>query len=100
MTAYVVVNFTVINPAGMAEYREPARASLLAHGADILAIDMSSELLEGKPERVTVIVRFPSKDAAHAWYDSDEYKAVRHLRLSSSRGVAMICEGFPSTSAS
>jgi uncharacterized protein (DUF1330 family) len=85
MTACVVVNFTVTNPAGMADYRGPARPSLLAHGTEILAIDMSSEPLESKPERVTVIVRFDSKDAAHAWYDSEEYKEVRHLRLGNSR---------------
>ena len=97
MTAYVVVNFTVTDPAGLAAYGGPARTSLLAHGAEILAVDMASEPLEGKPERATVIVRFASKDAAHAWYDSDDYKAVRHLRLDNSQGVAMICEGFPST---
>jgi uncharacterized protein (DUF1330 family) len=99
MTAYVVVNFTVTNPAGLAEYRGPARASLLAHGAEILAVDVSSEPLEGEPGHVTVIVRFDSKDAARAWYDSEDYKAVRPLRLNNSRGTAVICEGFPSLSA-
>jgi len=43
---------------------------------------------------VTVVLRFPSKDAALGWYDSDGYREVKHLRTDNSTGITVLCDEF------
>ncbi|NBS23164.1 MAG: DUF1330 domain-containing protein [Altererythrobacter sp.] len=52
--------------------------------------DFESEVVEGQPRRVTVIVKFPSKDAARRWYASPEYQLVLPLRRDHSEGETVI----------
>jgi uncharacterized protein (DUF1330 family) len=42
-----------------------------------------------------VILEFPSKERAQAWYDSDEYQAVVGLRHSSAISNLVIVSGYP-----
>ena len=43
---------------------------------------------------MTVILRFPSKDAAHAWYTSEEYAKIKHLRTDNTEGIVTISDEF------
>ncbi len=43
---------------------------------------------------MTVVLRFDSKDAATAWYNSPEYTAARPLRADNSEGTLVIADGF------
>jgi uncharacterized protein (DUF1330 family) len=93
MAGYFVANYKITNQAQYKEYLAAVGPSLTAHGAERVIVDRDSELLEGSAGEVTVVLRFPSKAAAKAWYDSPEYQAVRHLRTDSSEGVGVIAEG-------
>ena len=42
-----------------------------------------------------VIIEFPSRAAAEAWYASDEYKKIIALRHKSSVGNLIIVDGAP-----
>ena len=66
---------------------------LQAHDAEILVADRDSALLEGSSGQVTVVLRFATKAAASAWYESSEYQAIRHLRTDNTRGIGVIAEG-------
>lgn len=68
--------------------------TLGAHGAEVLVADYASESEEGSPGPVTVMVRFESKEAARAWYESDGYQTAMALRTASSEGTAVLCDGF------
>ena len=57
---------------------------IVAHGGEVLVADLESEAVEGEPPHVTVVLRFPNKDAARGWYASPEYQAIKHLRLDNS----------------
>ena len=35
---------------------------------------------------MTVVLRFESKEAVKAWYESDEYQKIIHLRTDNSEG--------------
>ncbi len=94
MPAYIVANYTVTNPGGYGDYPQKATETLVAHGAEVVAVDLNSEVLEGKPQPVTVILRFGSKEAAKAWYDSPEYQAIIGLRANNSEGTMVLIEGF------
>ena len=93
MAGYFIANYTITNQAGYLQYIAAVGPILQAHGAENIAIDRDSELLEGSAGPVTVVLRFATKAAARAWYESPEYRAIRHLRTDNTEGVAVIAEG-------
>jgi uncharacterized protein (DUF1330 family) len=98
MPAYLIVDLEVTDPAGYEEYRQQVPASLATHGAKLLVRGGRVATLEGgwKPKRI-VVVEFPSMDAAQRWYDSEEYRGPKALRLKSTRGSAILVEGVEPT---
>jgi uncharacterized protein (DUF1330 family) len=53
------------------------------------------QTLEGdwKPKRV-VVTEFPSVEQARRWYASEEYRALKALRLRTARGSVVLVEGL------
>jgi uncharacterized protein (DUF1330 family) len=39
------------------------------------------------------VLRFATKAAAKAWYESPEYQAILHLRMDNTEGIGVIAEG-------
>jgi uncharacterized protein (DUF1330 family) len=93
MAGYFVANYTITNQAGYKEYVAAVGLTLEAHGAESIVIDRGSELLEGSAGPVTVVLRFATKSAVEAWYESPEYQSIRHLRTDNTEGIAVIAEG-------
>ena len=93
MAGYFIANYTITNQAGYKEYLAAVGSSLAAHDAENIVVDRGSELLEESAGQVTVVLRFATKAAAQAWYESPEYQAVRHLRTDNTEGIAVIAEG-------
>lgn len=94
MSAYLVFNYSITNPEGYQAYPPAAMPTLASSGAEVLVADYASEATEGAPGHVTVVLRFESKDAARAWYESEAYQAIKHHRTSNADGVAVLCDGF------
>lgn len=93
MAGYFVANYTITNQAEYEKYRAAVGPTLEAHGAESIVIDRDSELLEGSAGQVTVVLRFATKSAAEAWYQSPEYQAIKHLRTDNIEGIGVIAEG-------
>jgi uncharacterized protein (DUF1330 family) len=93
MAGYFVANYTIRDQAEYQKYLASVGPSLQAYGAENVVIDRDSDLLEGSAGKVTVVLRFATKEAATAWYESPEYQAVRHLRTDNTEGVGVIAEG-------
>jgi uncharacterized protein (DUF1330 family) len=94
MAGYFVASYTITNQgAEYAEYLSSVGPILEAHGAEGLVVDFDSEPLEGSPGLVTVVLRFPTKAAARACYESPEYQAILHYRTDNIEGLAVIAEG-------
>ncbi len=87
MSAYLVANFEITNPEGYKAYVPGVLPTLEAHGAEILVAEYESEPLEGNPGSATVVIKFDSKEAIKAWYDSPEYQKVIRLRTDNSEGI-------------
>lgn len=94
MSAYMIFSYTVTNEEGYQRYLPAAMPTLGPGVAEVLVADTQSEAKEGAPGQVTVVLRFESKDAARAWYESEAYQAAKPLRTSNSEGVAVLCDGF------
>jgi uncharacterized protein (DUF1330 family) len=91
--AYLVANYNVIDPDRYKEYQQGAAPIMI--GGKLLVFDTGSVAKEGDPGAQTVIIEYPSKEAALAAYESDEYQAVVGLRLSATdNGRAVIVDGM------
>lgn len=65
------------------DYGFPVTPMLLAAGAEILVATPEVQKLEGSySSNWTVVVRFPSQEAAEGWYNSIEYQAMIPVRQS------------------
>jgi uncharacterized protein (DUF1330 family) len=93
MAGYFIANYTITNQAEYKQYVAAVGPSLEAHGAERVVVDRDCERLEGSAGQVTVVLRFATKAAAKAWYESPEYQAVRHLRTDNTEGIGVIAEG-------
>lgn len=81
MPAYIVNQVDVHDPARYAEYAALGRAAVTLYGGRILAASGAVETLEGQPVPARmVVIEFPSRDAALAYYHSAEYQAARAVR--------------------
>jgi uncharacterized protein (DUF1330 family) len=94
VSAYLVASYRVTNPEGYGQYPPKAVPTILQHGGEVLAADAASDVVEGEPQPSTVIIRFPDKDAARAWYDSDEYQQIIGLRTDNSEGTMVLLDEF------
>ena len=90
MSAFLVASYTITDPEGYAPYPEAVAPTLEPFGGELVLADFESEAIEGQPHPVMIIVKFPSKQAAHDWYASPAYQAVLPLRRNHTEGVAVI----------
>jgi uncharacterized protein (DUF1330 family) len=79
--AYVLVQGNLQDVETFGRYASPAKASVAAHGGKFIVGTENRDIREG-PLRTsrTVIVEFPSREAAVRWYESAEYQALIPLR--------------------
>ena len=80
-SGYVIASVTVTNPTQYEEYRKWSTVAMQAHGAEVCVRGGKVEVLEGdwNPGR-TVILKFPSFEAARAFYDTPEYQKAKAAR--------------------
>jgi uncharacterized protein (DUF1330 family) len=81
MSAYIIAEVIITNPAQMAEYREWSTKAMQEHGVEVIVRGSNIEPLEGgwKPERI-VVLKFKDLAAARAYYDSETYTHARKVR--------------------
>jgi uncharacterized protein (DUF1330 family) len=94
MSAYLI--FTrekTLDQKEMATYNKLATPTLAGHPAKPLAFYGKHEDLEGAPTEGTVILEFPTADAAKAWYNSPAYKEVREHRLKGATYHVILIQG-------
>jgi uncharacterized protein (DUF1330 family) len=94
MPAYVIAEVTVTDPATMEEYRKRVPATLAPFGGRFIVRGGAHQTVEGdwKPNRL-VILEFPSMEHAHRWYDSEEYREPKAMRLRAGRTNVVFVDG-------
>ena len=94
MKAYVIALETIHDQAMFAEYAKGVPATLAPFEGRFVARGGKSTSLEGQWEHArTVIIEFPSRDAAEGWYKSAAYQKIIGLRHQSSKGNLVILDG-------
>jgi uncharacterized protein (DUF1330 family) len=94
MSAYVIADIEVTDPAGYEEYRKQVLAVVTKYGGKFAVRGGKIDAKEGgwNPKRI-VVVEFPSLAQAQKWYDSPEYAPLIKLRRKASKGRLIIVEG-------
>lgn len=81
MTAYIISRVSITDREAMKGYMADAPESVYAYGGRYLVRTGDITALEGEaPYERVVVVEFPDKEKALAWYNSDEYHDLRDIR--------------------
>jgi uncharacterized protein (DUF1330 family) len=96
MSAYIVSRVKILNREAMQRYMSEAPATVAAFGGRYLVRGGDVQALEGawEHERM-VVVEFPDKGSALAWYESDVYRPLRELRQANAEAVILLADGVP-----
>ena len=96
MPAYAVfIRNQTLNQAEMDAYSAQVGPTFQGHSVEILAAYGPHVTLEGNEVEGVVIAKFPSIEAARAWYDSPVYQKVVQHRFKGASYRAVIVEGLP-----
>jgi len=78
----------------MEEYKARITSVLQKFGGRYLVIGGPFEVVEGSYQPVfPVLIEFPSMHEARRWYDSVEYRDLKHLRLEATVSNAVLMTG-------
>jgi uncharacterized protein (DUF1330 family) len=92
--AYWIAHITVPNLDAYQAYRAQVPAILATHGGKFLVRAGTQTVVEGEIRPRTVVIEFPSLQAATDCYNSKEYQAAKKLRANVSTGDICIVEGW------
>jgi len=89
---YVLADVTWTDEAGRRSYLELLGPTLKAYEGEMVAADRGAQVMEGEwqPGEITVLIAFPTRDAALSWYQSDEYRQALKIRSRSSRSRLIV----------
>ena len=94
MTAYIISRVSISDAEAMKGYMADAPESVYTYGgkylvrtSDIMALEKDADY-----QRM-VVVEFPDKNAALAWYNSEDYRELRDIRWKSADAHIVVVPG-------
>ncbi len=95
MKYYAVAEIDITDRSWVSAYVKNVTPMVERYGGRYLARTPRIEKLEGERNnpQIFLIVEWPSKEAAEAFYDSDEYKPYLESRKKGSRGEFLLNAG-------
>jgi uncharacterized protein (DUF1330 family) len=95
MKYYFVAELDITDRGWVPEYVNNVTGLVERHGGRFLARTSNVEKLEGErpPSQIFMIVEWPSKEAAMAFYESEEYRPYRQSRIEGSRNEFALVAG-------
>lgn len=91
---YWVAHGDVRDPEIYARYRDANAAPFARYGARFLVRGGAQQQVEGASRTRTVVIEFPSLQAAQDCYHSPEYQAAKAIRAPISDVDLLIIEGY------
>jgi uncharacterized protein (DUF1330 family) len=94
MKYYCVAELDITDQSWVSAYVENVTKLVERNGGRYLARTSSIESLEGERKpKLCVILEWPSRDAAVAFYESDEYRPYRESRIAGARNEFLLIAG-------
>lgn len=96
MKAYVIVQENIHDDEMFTAYRSQVLPTIQAAGGTFVVRGGAFSIVEGEwPYQRLVIIEFPSRAAAEAWYNSPAYQKIIPMRTKASTGNLVIVDGVP-----
>lgn len=93
MTAYVLADIDVTDPARYEDYKALAGPSVEQYGGRYAVRGGTVQVLEGDwPTGRFVVLEFPDADMARRWYSSAEYSGARAVRQEAATARLLLVE--------
>jgi uncharacterized protein (DUF1330 family) len=101
MKYYCVAELDITDRVWVSDYVQNVTKLVERHGGRYLSRTADIEKLEGerKAPQIFLIIEWPSRDAALAFYESDEYKPYRSSRMEGARSELALVAGEDMTHA-
>ena len=94
-SGYVIAQLKITNPENYKEYKEKVTEVIKKFGGEYLARGGEHQVFEGEDNFPRIIIlKFPSYKKALEWYNSEEYKPIKDIRLKNSIGSNIIVKGI------
>jgi uncharacterized protein (DUF1330 family) len=94
MSAYILVRITVSDPERYPDYTAQTPALIAKHGGKFIVRGGATSTLEGPEEgRRIVVIEFPSRVAAEAFYNDPDYAPVRAIRWEAADSEMIVVDG-------
>jgi uncharacterized protein (DUF1330 family) len=94
MSAYAVAHMRRVTMGPpIVEYLERIDATLAPFGGHFIVHGGDFELLEGSWPGNLIVIEFPGREQASAWYNSDAYQAIVTLRTDNSESDVIMIDG-------
>ena len=95
MTHYLIARIDINDREEYSKYQAGFMEIFSQYDGKMLSVDEAPKLIEGEwPVSRTVLIEFPSKESAMAWYESEAYQALAQHRLASSDGNIVLLKGL------
>jgi len=95
VTAYVIYLGEVTDPEAYEAYKVRAAASIAAAGGRYVVRGGEPLVLEGEPPAGrTVVLAFPDRASAVAWYEGEQYRGARELRQAAAVARMYVVDGY------
>ena len=92
---YVIAQLRVTNSENYKEYIEKVNPIVKKFDGEFLVRNGEYQIFDGVTKFPRIIVlKFPSYERALAWYNSEEYKPIKKIRLDNSEGTNIIIKGI------
>jgi len=94
MSGYAIFNINVKSPENYKEYVEKVKPIAEKYGGEYIVRGGDNTVVEGSWQYPrTVVIKFPTYEKALEWYNSEEYKPIKQIRLDNADSNGMIIEG-------
>jgi uncharacterized protein (DUF1330 family) len=95
VTAFVIYQADILDPSKYEEYKAQVAPNVAAAGGRYLVRGGDATVLEGEmPASRTVVLAFPTRQAALDWYHGKEYTAIKKLRDGAARATLYVVDGI------
>ena len=95
MSGYAIFNLNVNNPENYKEYVSKVKSVVEKFGGEYLVRGGEMNIIEGDwPNERNIVIKFPSREKAMEWYNSEEDKPIRQIRHDNAVSNSVIVDGI------
>jgi len=94
MSAYLIIQAKVSNWEKFKQYTDIVPEIVAAHGGEYIVMDSAPIVFEGAQPGSVVVSKWPSKEAAQAFWQSDAYQNAIPLRANTGEFHVMLVNGL------